>query len=387
MWKDLFDKGKCLLGFHEGAWRYRGARTCTQVQTCVRCGNTTERVEHQWADWGYERDGQCDQIRRCQRCGAVERQVTHSWGEPHYARADACDRIAVCARCREPQALDVVHVFDTWSYQTADSCSQVVTCSRCSVTGAPTRVEHDWGAWTRSAFYETNVRVCRHCGEMLLDARVSGGGRPVAMQAIDADVNRVIAADTAPQIRAILTQAHSTLLTPAADKYFAFAFDQYADDAFRRGPLTAARTLVTRCQANGIDATLQELGLEAPLPTPMVTHSPTPGTPAQRKPASRRNAAGPLDKRLIGHWTNTEFLGQGTPMMMSIESHCVLDGSGRFEFVVQGNDVEAGTWTAGGGELVMRFDGGDSFVRSYIVDSSGMIWNNDSRFHFWRRVG
>jgi hypothetical protein len=313
--------------------------------------------------------------------------LTHSWGEPQYAGADACDRIVVCARCRQTQARDVAHVFDTWTYQTADTCTQIVTCSRCATAGTATRLEHDWDAWTSSEFYATNVRVCRHCGEMLLDARVSGGGAPVAMQAIEADVNRLLAAESAPQIRAALTQARGRLLTPAADKYFEFAFDQYPDDAFRSGPLTVARALVTRCRESGIDATLQELGLETPSPAAPVPQSPAAAPPAPHPQSPDRAAAGPVDQRLIGHWRNTEFLGQGTPMMMSIESHCVFDGSGRFEFVVRGNDVEAGSWTASGDELRMRFDAGDTWGRSYIVDNSGMVWSNDSRFRFWKRIG
>src|SRR5258706_2374470 len=269
MWKNLLDKSKCLLGFHEGPWHYRRANSCTQVQKCESCGKDTERVEHRWGEWVYEAERQCDLVRACARCSQTEKSLTHSWGEPTYQRGDACDRVAICARCGEERNHEPAHVFDGWSYQADDACNQVEACSRCGQAGAATRLQHDWHEWTRSTFYESQVRVCRHCGEMLLDASGSGGRAAISMQTIEADVVRLMAAQTAQQIRSTLTGSAGALLAPAADKYFQFALDQYSHDDVSTDPLVAARTLVTRCREVGVDAALQECGIESPpAPTP-----------------------------------------------------------------------------------------------------------------------
>jgi hypothetical protein len=386
MWKDFLDKGKCLLGFHDGPWQYRQPKNCTQVQKCERCGNETERIEHRWSGWAWEADGRCDRVRTCARCSQTEKSLNHNWGQPAYVRAGACDMVVTCARCKGKESRDAAHVFDAWVYRSDDECTQVQSCSRCGLAGSATRFEHEWNDWTRSEFYASKVRVCRHCGEMLIDAGVS----PVSMQALDGGVAQLMASETGPQVRAALRGAQGALLTDAADKYFAFAFDQFDDDDFRSGPLTAARRVVDRCREVGVDAALQEFGIESP---PAAPPSPAPQTPPPRAQQAGRTAprpapaTGPMDQRLIGQWQNIEFLGRGTPMMMSIESYLALDGSGRFEFMVQGNEVEPGTWTADGNELRLNFETGESPSKLYVVDSQGMIWNNDSRFHLWRRRG
>jgi hypothetical protein len=386
MWKDFLDKGKCLLGFHEGPWQYRQPKNCTKVQKCQRCGNEAERIEHRWSGWSWEADRRCDRIRTCARCSETEKSLEHTWGQPTYVRAGACDTVVVCARCGEEEGREAAHVLDAWVYRSEGECTQVQSCSRCGLAGSATRFQHDWADWTNSEFYASKVRACRHCGEMLIDV----GGSSVSLQSLDSSVAQLMASDTGPQIRAALKGAQGALLTPAADKYFAFAFDQLGDDGFRSGPLTAARRVVDRCRAIGIDAALQEFGIETPPPV-----SPPPSPPSQPAPRGQPGArtspppaaGGPLDRRLIGQWRNTEFLGRGTPMMMSIESWLALDGSGRFEFLIQGNEVEAGTWTADGSELTLNFETGESPAKSYIVNNEGMVWNNDSRFHFWRRSG
>jgi hypothetical protein len=389
MWKDLLDKSKCLLGFHEGPWQYRRANSCTQVQKCERCGRDTERVEHRWGEWVFEAERRCDLVRACARCAQTEKSLTHSWGEPTYQRADACDRVAICARCDEEQNHEPLHVFDGWSYQADDDCAQVEACSRCGQAGSATRLQHDWNEWTRSEFYASQVRVCRHCGEMLLDASGSGGREAISMQTIEADVDRLVAAQTAQQIRSTLTGSASALLTPAADRYFQFAFDQYPHDDDSTDALAAARTLVTRCREVGVDAALQECGIESPpAPTPPPPRAQAAGPAAARHTAP---AASSLDKRLFGHWRSTEILGAGTGFSRTIDTHCVLDGSGRFEFWTKSasgsGDVESGTWAASGSQLTLSFEGEGSLSREYALRGSEMVWPSDGRWPFWERVG
>jgi len=382
MWKNLLDKSKCLLGFHEGPWHYQRANSCTQSQKCERCGKEAERVEHRWGEWAYQAEHHCDLVRTCARCSQTETNLTHSWAEPTYVHADSCDRIAVCARCGEKERREPAHVLDAWSYRADDACTQVQACSRCGQAGSATRLQHDWDEWIQSGFYASRVRVCRHCGDMLVAESASSGGAAVSMQAIEADVNRLIAAQTAPQIRSVVTGS-ATLLTPVTEKYFQFAFDQYPDNDFRSGPLANARVVVNRCREIGVDVALQECGIEPPpAPAPSPSSARPPRSTDARQPAP---VSGSLDRRLFGHWRSTEILGAGTSMSMPIDTHCVLDESGRFQF--GSSRVESGTWVASGKELTLSFQGGDSLVRDYIIDGNSMVWPRDGRYRLWQRTG
>lgn len=107
--KDLLAGGKCLLGFHEGAWRLTAPDRCVLAQTCERCGVVSSRTEHVWGDWTYVSDGTCEQRRVCARCAEHEVRVVHAWGgwayaEQHRAPVRACDRcgIQVSALVAEP---------------------------------------------------------------------------------------------------------------------------------------------------------------------------------------------------------------------------------------------------------------------------------------------
>ena len=164
MWKDYLDKGrglfnksKCLLGFHQGTWVYRDASACTQVQACERCGVESRRVEHQWGKWTYTAEGSCALVRICGRCAQTEDQIKHVWGEPHYRFPDTCDRVSICSRCGDEESREPKHAFDRWEYQNQDDCSQVEACSRCAQRGRTMRTQHDWsgiGAVRRSCLPE-----------------------------------------------------------------------------------------------------------------------------------------------------------------------------------------------------------------------------------------
>ena len=78
--KDWLDTGKCLVGFHEGNWLRENTRSCVMLQTCARCGNISQRVEHDWAEWRYPSPTNCDLARSCKRCAENETQIEHQLG-------------------------------------------------------------------------------------------------------------------------------------------------------------------------------------------------------------------------------------------------------------------------------------------------------------------
>src|SRR5262249_17574375 len=255
--KNIFDAGKCLLGFHEGPWVYRTEADCTLVRTCSRCGQKSERVEHTWGEWRYQAVESCAKLRECVRCRQFEQSVEHTWGEPVYARDGACDRVAVCGRCGHREPREVAHCFDQWTYRAEDDCTEINTCKRCGYQGSSTPVGHDWTEWERSEFYEAPVRVCRQCGDLLVQAH----GSPVSMRAVEADAVRLAAARTESAVRRALTG--TTLLSQVSDKYFQFALEQLPSEDDHRS-LKATRDTAAYCRQYGLDATLVELGLVQP---------------------------------------------------------------------------------------------------------------------------
>jgi len=97
MLKDLFDKGKCLVGIHQGEWQLDGSSTCSQTRICTVCSTDEHRTEHRWADWNYASNAGCEQRRRCARCREEETRLEHQWGawaydEAHRAPLKACER-------------------------------------------------------------------------------------------------------------------------------------------------------------------------------------------------------------------------------------------------------------------------------------------------------
>ena len=79
MLKDLFDKGKCALGFHVGDWRYLQDGSCQQTRICSRCQVSSQQLVHPWQTWDYETPDSCRMARRCGRCAETETKVEHVW--------------------------------------------------------------------------------------------------------------------------------------------------------------------------------------------------------------------------------------------------------------------------------------------------------------------
>jgi hypothetical protein len=117
MLKELFDKGKCALGFHAGEWRYVSESGCEQIQICSRCNNQSHQVVHHWQAWQYDVSGACEMTRRCERCKDQETKTEHVWGEPVYEAAESCVQIRPCSRCGETATAATVHNWNSWSYE------------------------------------------------------------------------------------------------------------------------------------------------------------------------------------------------------------------------------------------------------------------------------
>jgi len=380
--RGLLGKGKCLLGFHQGTWEYRISADCTQFRLCERCAVESRRVEHRWDEWGYKAEGTCDLVRACGRCAQTETQLKHVWGEPRYRYADSCEQIAVCVRCGDQEDRKAEHRLDRWEYQNQDDCMQLQACSRCGQRGQTTRLQHDWEPWTRSEFYQSRVCVCRHCGEMLVDAP----GAPVSMQAVESAINRLAAAGSWEEIRSRLHADQSTLLSPVVEKYFQFAVEQYPKDQSVTKPLAGAYRIVTRCREVGINQAIEDLGGAAVAQPPQPQQAKSIGTP-NATPAAPA-AADRLDQRLIGHWRSTEAMPG-----MAIDSHCVLDAGGDFAFWSKSSrtnsdsEHELGTWEARDGVLHLRFQAGASWSKAYTFMERRMFWPGNRRYLEWERIG
>ena len=163
MLKELFQKGKCKIGFHEGEWEYESLEKCLQFRICSICGKRSEKFSHVWDDWEYVYEDQCDQDRFCKRCGEKESRKEHSWGEWRY-ESGSCRQFRICARCYERETGSSEHLWGQFEYIDSNICSQSQTCKRCGVTN--NRINHDWGDWVYSESKESPIRVCRRCGEM-----------------------------------------------------------------------------------------------------------------------------------------------------------------------------------------------------------------------------
>jgi hypothetical protein len=164
--KDLLNKGKCLIGLHQGEWIAASSTVCTFTRTCERCAAQHSRIEHPWGDWKFVAEQRCDQQRMCGRCAQAEDRVTHAWNPPEYVTATSCNQQERCARCNATQAAPAKHSFDAARFIDDDSCERVQNCSRCHADGTRLPAEHRWTEWEHSNAQNAGVRVCKRCGNL-----------------------------------------------------------------------------------------------------------------------------------------------------------------------------------------------------------------------------
>lgn len=382
MLKELFDKGKCTLGFHSGDWRYVEDQQCEQIQVCSRCKAENRQLVHSWQPWQYLASGACDMARRCGRCRERVNKIEHVWATPVYEAAESCVQVRPCSRCGEKSSAGVTHVWDSWSYETHGQCSQVSTCSRCGAAGSEKRLAHDWGNWSESKFYSAPVRVCRRCAEMVCRL---GSDRTendfVSLQTVHRIVQEIIGSKDADGVRERIAPHQTLLLSPMTNKYFNFAIDQLAASAQAKDVYRKLGGVIDRCRREGVDNVFNPSRSATPQATSGASHY------AAAQPAVKVDAA--LDQRLIGHWRHTEILGSGG-FTLTTDTHCVLDANGRMRWYIgtaSGTaEPESGVWSAENGTLNLKFDNGDRLAFAYILQGATMFCPNEGRYRFWERV-
>ena len=185
MFKKLLQKGKCLLGFHEGEWNYEQPAQCTQTRLCTLCQKRQERTHHIWAEWEFERERDCAQRRVCERCAESEERVTHNWAAPEFVEEGSCEQVRRCARCEAEEPTGASHQWGRWEYAIEDHCSEHQICERCGARSTHSRLEHCWSEWQESAHYGGAVRVCRRCGEMEVPVRATSPAAAIEQTEVD----------------------------------------------------------------------------------------------------------------------------------------------------------------------------------------------------------
>jgi hypothetical protein len=384
MLKDLFDKGKCALGFHSGDWRYVDDRRCQQVRICPRCKNENEQILHSWQAWQYLANGACEMARQCGRCHEQENRLEHSWGAPVYETEGACTQARPCARCGAKSAAGTTHVWNSWTYDTKGQCAQTSACSRCGETGNANRIAHEWSDWHASKFSAAPVRDCCRCGEQIFDLGNGGTEKVfVSLQMVNHAVQDVISSTDSDGVRDRITRHSAVLFSPVAGKYFSFAVDQLAADADAKNTFRKLAGLIDRCRSEGVDRVF------SPPVAPSASETATRSTATTtRNPAAEPGAR---DPRLAGHWRSTEILGAGSGFSHTIDTHCILDPAGRFQWFSRSSsgtsEPEQGTWSSSSSTLALSFGDGTQISFEYVIEGVTLFCPRESRYRLWQRVG
>jgi hypothetical protein len=359
--KDLLNKGKCLIGLHEGEWKSVSPTECSFTRTCMRCGAEQQKVEHVWAQWVFLSESSCDQTRTCGRCKIEEQRLVHAWGAPTYKGEESCEQLQTCARCHAVQEAPTKHVVNRWRYLGAEACTQIEQCSRCNTDGIKQRVEHQWGNWQLNPETKQPVRVCGRCGEL----EVKLTPEAAAPRATPSGVS------PAGKSRKELFDALKPKMQQLAEMegVMSRVLGSMADSAERTAnephvPPTVSDDDVADLLARA-DAT------EAP--------------PAQGRPEH--------DPRLVGHWRHTNVMSSGGFSLVT-DTHLVLDGEGRLvrwshSASGMGERTSArleGTWQSPKQTLVLTFDDGSESVLSYKVHARELLFPNGGSQKYWERV-
>lgn len=107
----FFDKLKCKTGLHKGEWALKSEGQCVFQLTCERCGETKEKIEHQFAPPIPTGQG-CRMVARCARCGAEEYSEEHKFGPWTYESPTSCRQIRFCLDCNASNLGDVIHKYE-----------------------------------------------------------------------------------------------------------------------------------------------------------------------------------------------------------------------------------------------------------------------------------
>jgi hypothetical protein len=364
--KNLYDKGKCLVGLHQGEWRAPSPNSCNFVRVCERCGSENQKVAHTWGDWDFVAEGACDQVRICGRCRNQEQRMSHSWAEPVYTAEGSCERHQACRRCREERPAPPAHVMNGWRYTSEDACTQEEHCSRCQAPGTKQRVEHIWGDWQHSNARNGPVRVCRRCGE--LQARTepapAAQTRAPAAQSDDSRQEMFDALKPKMQQLAESTAALGRILGAVGD---------------------------TPQAKRALDAE-SERARSRPAP-PTFTEEEIADLLARGEAAQRAQRMPHRDSRLVGHWRHTDAMSSGGFSLVT-DYHLELGMGGRFSnwsHSASGmgetrTDPEGGTWETYGETLVLAYDDGNASRRAFELHGDQLFFPQSGSQRLWERV-
>lgn len=382
MLKNLLDKGKCVLGFHDGPWQTMQGDTCLQQQTCTRCQVVSHRTEHQWEAWHYQADAACEVSRTCARCAETEQRVEHHWADPVYSGSDSCEQAHICQRCGQEKPAGVNHQWNRWDYVAADHCTQVQRCGRCNQTGPGQRLAHDWGPWQASDFYQATLRVCHHCGALVFDLGAEGDDGP-SLQAVEQAVTHVVAADTLDTLYTRIIQHQQTLFSPVVEQYARFSADQYSRETDYLKQLEELQGLLERCRREGIDTVFHQLSGTQPDPT----MRPTAASPPPQEQGTRA-----VDQRLVGRYRLTDST-YSDGFSSATDTHMHLGGDGRFSWSSEtagsfGNRRTGpiyGRWTVENGHLCLLFDDGSRYTERFELSADSLFLPNQGHYRLWKR--
>jgi hypothetical protein len=170
--KNLFNKGRCIVGAHKGEWFYDAPDQCTQIQICELCDIKSTREEHEWSEWQFQSHDKCDTVRECSRCEEVEYDVEHEWARWEYIDSNDCTQAQICDRCKErSDHTRVIHQWKEWKYHALE---RTRTCRRCQETMS------EPFSPSESVNYSSSVAVSRSMS--LTGIWVAGDGLPVQFQ-------------------------------------------------------------------------------------------------------------------------------------------------------------------------------------------------------------
>jgi hypothetical protein len=359
--KDLLNKGKCLIGLHEGEWKSVSPTECSFTRTCIRCGAEQQKVEHVWAEWVFVNEGSCDQTRTCGRCKIEEQRLVHAWGAATYKREESCEQVQTCARCRAVQAAPTKHVMNRWRYVGAEACTQIEQCSRCKADGIKQRVEHQWGDWQFHSETNQPVRVCVRCGEL--------------------------------QVKSTPEAAAPRATPPGASpagKSRKELFDALKPKMQQLAEMEGAMSRVLGAMADSAERTAHEATTTPTVSDDEVADLLARAGATEAPPAQSRMEH---DPHLVGHWRHTNVMSSGGFSLVT-DTHLVLDGEGRFarwshSASGMGETTSArleGTWQSREQTLVLTFDDGSESVLSYEVHARELLFPNGGSQKYWERV-
>jgi len=309
MLKNLFDKGKCRLGFHAGDWRYVDPLSCEQTQICARCGQESQRTQHQWQEWQYGDVKSCTMVRQCQRCQNEESKVEHTWGD--------------------------------WEYVHRYRCVQQRNCTRCTAVQDTTRTEHQWADWEFSDWYWGPVRVCTRCGEL---ARPGSSGQNPSEEECTLVVGKLLATDSWSGISQLMQTNQQALFSRKGDQFLQQLKQASADRPQLIQQLENVERLIRLADEVGIDAAIQQAAGSADKPSaPDSTGYPAPGAASSTHGAARVDPN--LDSRLIGTWKNSHYEGGSSAILYTTYVDLHDDGT----LTISENTVYAGSMTGSTG--------------------------------------